>query len=210
MDETEGKNAQDSSLNGDTSGDAGGNTSSETYTKAQLDEAVVKARSDALAKAGRDAKALEAREVSIAEQEKKHQQWQREQEEAEAEKYRDDPEGMKSLQEKRRQKQEREALDADKAAHAEKLTRADELELEVNVWKAAQSKGIDASELKDVCAELGLKTEAQINRQAEIMGKAAKPDTLKVDSNRGIGGRDLSNLSPDDKIAEGLRQAKKK
>jgi hypothetical protein len=213
QDETEGK-AQDTSAR-DSSG-AGGSTSPETFTKAQLDEATRKAASDALAKAGRDAKSLIEKEKAIQEREARIAEAEARAQEAENEKYRDKPDELAKLQEKRRQKQERDEfarqkaeLEKEKAEHAEELTKAQELKLELSVYKIAGQKNVDAGDLKDLCDALKPKDEAGILLIAEKMAKSGKGDSLRVDSNRGSGGDGASNLTPRELIAKGLKKQKK-
>lgn len=202
MDETKGKTQDTSPKEGDSSGGAGGSTSPKTFTEAQVQKAV----NDALAKAGRDAKSFEAREKTIKEAQAKADEWQRQQDEAEAEKHRDNPDGLKALRTKQELKKAQDALkkaqddfEAEKASHAEKLTRAEETELELSVWKAAQAKGIDAGKLKEKCLKFGLKTEEQITDMAETMsdGKtSAEEPPLHTDSGKGKGGsKDFSTVS---------------
>ena len=215
-DETVAKN-QDTSLNGDTSGGEG-STSTATFTKAQVEEAAKKAASDALAKAGRDAKALAEREARLKEQETKYQDWQRRQQEAEEEQYRNDPDTLKLLKEKRAIKAEREEVErlrkeneAEKAAHAERLTKAEETERELTVWRTATEKGVNAETLKAKVTKLGLKTPEQITELADTMApsNSEAKQTFHFDSNKGSGGNNLSGLSPSQKIAKGLEKLKK-
>ena len=218
MDETN-VNAQDSSQNGDSSGGDGGSTSPETptITKAEMDKAIEKARSDALAKAGRDAKALEAREKQIAEREKAHEEWQRRQEEAEEEAARGDAGKLADLQRKRKERDERKKLEDDRAAfekekseHAEKLTRAEELEQEISVWKAAQKHGLDAEALKEKCAKFGFKTEQQISDfAAELAASGGNRGNLHIDTSEKRGAKDAGDGSPRSLIQEGLKERRK-
>ena len=178
MDETE-KKAQDTHPEGQAPEASGGNTPPETYTQAQLEEAVDKAVQKARIKAGRDAKALEVKDAAIKAREDAIKEREARLEESETEKYRDNPDGLKALQEKRRQKSERDEIarqkaevEAEKTANAEKLTRADELELELNVYKAAQAQGVDAEELKTKCDKFKLKDEDAILELAETIARA--------------------------------------
>ncbi|OGN90384.1 MAG: hypothetical protein A2158_05685 [Chloroflexi bacterium RBG_13_46_14] len=215
-----GRNAQDSHSKSKAPGDGDGTSpegTTETFTKAQLEEAVKKAEQKARIDAGRDAKSLEQREKAVKEAEERYSAYQRQQEESENEKYRSDPDGLKAIQEKRQRKQERDELtrqkaevEADKAANAEKLAKADELELELAVWKAAQAKGVDADKLKTKVTKFGLKTEEQILDLAETMAVAKKED-LRADSNKGIGGSGELTVEKADKMSmEEYAAARKK
>jgi hypothetical protein len=216
-DETAAQN-RDASQDGDTSGGEG-STSTETITQAQMDEAVRKATSDALAKAGRDAKTLAEREARLKEQEAKYQDWERKQQESEDEKYREDPDGLRLLKERRALKAEREEIErlrkeheSEKAAHAELLTKAEETELELTVWRTATEKGVDAEKLKEKAVKFGLKTPEQITELAETMAYATaqqKPP-LHFDSGKGTGGgTPIASLSPKERVKVSDQQLRK-
>lgn len=180
-------NAQDSSQNGDTSGNDGGSTSqkTQTFTKSDVEKAV----SDALAKAGRTAKDIEKREAEINKRLAAFDDWQKRQEEAEEEAVRGDAGKMADLQAKRKSREEarriaeeKAALEREKAEHAEKLTRAEQLEQKISVLEAAQKHGLDATVLKEKCEKFGFKTEQQINDfAAELASSAGNRGNLHID-----------------------------
>jgi predicted RNase H-like nuclease (RuvC/YqgF family) len=134
---------------------------------------------------------------------------QRRIDESETEKYRDDPDGLKSLQAKRELrkqqdelKKQRQEIENEKTANADKLKRADELEVEITVWKVAQAHGIDANTLKGKCQKFNLTTEEQIEEMAQTLAGAGSSDdsnarqTLEADSNRSSGGgKDFKSVS---------------
>jgi len=204
-----GQDPQDSHLEGKAPGEGDGTSPAqepETFTKAQFDAAVQKARIDT----GREAKARadEALNKSLKEKDDAIGDLQRRIDEIDNEKYRDDPDGLSHLQEKRKLNQEkselkkqRQEIEDEKAANADKLKRADELEVEITVWKAAQAHTIDADALKAKCQKFNLTTEDQIEEMAQTLagtGSSTDPDakkTLKADSNRSSGGGNLDGLS---------------
>jgi hypothetical protein len=195
QDETE-RTAQDTHPEGQAQGAPEGNTPPTTYTQAQLEEAVAKAVQAARIKAGRDAKSLETREAALNTREDELTRKEREQEALETEQYRGEPEGLKLIQDRRKLKLDREELarhrsefEAERSGHKDRLARADEMELELNIWQAARDEGIDAEELQEECAVLDLKTGEQIREIAETLGRAKSATmSLRVDSSRGSGG----------------------
>jgi hypothetical protein len=167
----------------------------EMFTRSQLDEAAQKEVSNALSKAGRDAKtlALKAKDLDIREQAIKEAEARREAEALEA--VRDDPDQLKAYQDKKSLREERKRiteeranLERDKLQHAEEIKAAAESQLEIKIWDIAKETGADAAELKDTLAELGIQnpTEEQIKAAAKRMGGTKTP--LKVDSGKTRGG----------------------
>ena len=201
-DETKGK---DGTLpaKGDSSGDAKGSTSETTFTKAQLDEAIRNAKSDVLAEIGRKNKDLESREAKLTAWEKQQEENRRKAEEAEEDKLRDKPDALKILQERRKLNSEREALNAEKAAleqekagHTEKLTEGEKAKRELNVFRTAQAKGVDAEVLLAKCEKFKLTAAEDIAEMADTLAAAGggeKKAELHVDSGKGKGGGKLTN-----------------
>ena len=201
-DETKGK---DGTLpaKGDSSGDAKGSTSETTFTKAQLDEAIRNAKSDVLAEIGRKNKDLESREAKLEAWEKQQEENRRKAEEAEEDKLRDKPDALKILQERRKLNSEREALNAEKAAleqekagHTEKLTEGEKAKRELNVFRTAQAKGVDAEVLLAKCEKFKLTAAEDIAEMADTLAAAGggeKKAELHVDSGKGKGGGKLTN-----------------
>ncbi len=188
----------------------------ETFTKAQLDEAIQK---DRIAR-GREEKALKEREARVTSWEQEQAERKRRDEEAEEEKLRSNPDALKAMQERRkinaeaeRIKAERAALEQDKTSHAERLTRAEKVEQELNVWKAAQTSGVDANALMEKCAKFKLTAEEDIKDMAETMAAAGgeKKPELHVDSSKGKGGKlKLGDLPPKDRVNAADQALRKK
>jgi glutaredoxin len=189
-----------------------------TFTKADLD----KAKSDALAAAGRTAKDFERREAEIKEKAARYEKWEREQAEKEEEAVRNDPKGLSELQKKRERekeaqkiKEEREALEREKVEHAEELAAAKEAHQEIAIWTVATDLNVDPTVLKERCAKYKLTTKEDIEdyakEHAASLIKQEKQETPKVHVNsRETGGStDIDSLSPDEKIKLGLQKRKK-
>lgn len=210
-DETTGKN-QDTSAR-DSSEQSEGSTSQDTRTFTEKD--VQKAISDALSKAGRDAKSLEKERQELAAWREEREKEQRRRDEQELEEARGDEGKLSQIQRERkireeqnRIKAENEALERAKAEHAEKLRKADEAEKEINIWNIARKYGLDANSLKTDCAELGLETPEKIEAYANKhkSGNAY----LHIDKSETGGTTNIDSLSPDDKIRIGLNRIKKR
>jgi chromosome segregation ATPase len=185
----------------------------ETLTKAQHDEAIAKAVQKARIDAGREAKtktdaaiakAIEAKDKEISE-------LNRRLDEIENEKVKDDPGGLKALQDKRALQKEREdlkkersALEREREEHAEEINLAKTTQSEILMWRAAQAHGVDAMTLKEKCTKFNLTSEEQINDMAETLASAkpAAGDTLHVDSSKGSGGEDKLTVEWADKASQ--------
>jgi len=196
--------AQDPS--GGTKGTPGGEP--ETFNK----ETQAKAVSDALATAGRDAKALdvrgkglEARETALKAEKDKIAQWQTARDAEELEAAGGDQEALTQIQRKKalrdkenKLSEERSTLEKDKLEHKAKIEAAEETEREIVIWEIAQKQGVDASKLKELCTELNLQTKEQIERVAKEMGEGKAPPKLPLTPDPGEtrgGGKDLSGMS---------------
>jgi Skp family chaperone for outer membrane proteins len=205
-DETEAQN-RGTSQQGDSSGGEGSTSPAESFTKAQLDKAV----SDALARAGRSNKDLEAREAKISDGLKAIEEHNRRQAEAEEEKFRNDPDGLAKLRKDRELKErERRLNDQESLTKAEKEELA-QLRQERAVSKIAKEKGVDADLLMTKSADLGLTDAERISKLADTLAalpkeptppaEAPKTPTLHVDSGRSNGGgKDFSKMSGEEKI----------
>ena len=234
MDETN-KATQDSlRATGRTSGGDKGSTSKEqpqTYTEEQ----VTKRISDELAKVGRNAKSLEAREAQLTALGKSLEadkaqiaKWQEEREEEELMAAQGSPEALTLLQRKHAlRKKEAEfaekqsAFDAAKAGHEAELQETRDVKREVTIWEIA-GDDIDPAKLKDTCDKLNAQTEEQIKAIADSIRPekagdktpsrlgAKAPFSLKADSSVTTGvGKDLSDMSADEKIRYALEHSKK-
>jgi hypothetical protein len=175
--------------------DAGGDApKDETFTKAQVEEMLQK---DRIAR-GRDEKSLKEREAKLDAWEKQQEENRRKAEEAEEEKLRDKPDALKILQERRKLNSEREALNAEKSAleqekagHTEKLTEGEKAKRELNVFRTAQAKGVDAEVLLAKCEKFKLTAAEDIAEMADTLAAAGggeKKSELHVDSGKGKGG----------------------
>jgi hypothetical protein len=206
----ETKEKQDTSAK-DASAKAEGSTSSEpTFTKADLD----KAKSDALAAAGRTAKDLERREAEIKAKNEEYDKWKRAQAEKEEEEARQKPDGLTELQKKRERdkeaqklKEDREALDREKAEHEADIAEAKEAKQEVTIWKVASELKVDPVILKERCAKYKLTTEENISdyakEHAASLVQQEKKETPKVHPNtREMGGSTtkIGDLPPSERI----------
>lgn len=210
MGETEKANQGTPLGTGQSSGSQEGSTSEQT-PKTFTKEGHEKILSDKLTIAGRDAKALETREASLKAKEEavaqsvaKIEQWQTERDE---ELKSTNPDQYDIAVEKRKTANERAKLDADIVTHAERLKAADETEREITIWRIAEKIGVDAEKLKANSTEFNLQDEDQIEKMAQTMAGAKGGETpLLPDSGVTIGGVGWKDLSPDDKIRQGLNK----
>jgi len=194
----------------DPSGGAAGTskTEPETFTKEQADKRV----SDELSKAGRTAKALEAREEAVKAREEEHEERQKQKDEAELERYKDDPEKLDVIKERQENRKEKEQLARERAEHAAEIQAANATKLETTCFGIAQEHGVDASELKDAAVEYKLTSKEQIESLAKRMAKGepgGKPPAtppLKPMSSKTMGGENWQDLSADEKVRRGLVQ----
>lgn len=198
MDEPKG-NPQDSLQKpGQASGGTEGTTPKEakTYTEQEVE----KAKNDALAAAGRDAKSLEtkeaainAREEAIKAEEAKIDEIRRQRDVEELAEARGDPDKLAAYQAKKGREQEdtdlkaqrsaikkdREQLDRDKAEHEAEIKAARETQLEIELWKIAEAEGVDPVELKDMMKDLNLTTVEQAKVAAKRLNKKPVDGTAK-------------------------------
>ena len=222
MDETQ-KAQQDSSARDSSGGDAG-ITSEQPKTHTEAD--VTKAVSDALSAAGRDAKSISDKATEaerILGDAKKMQtdiqaereRWQKDKDEAELESVRDDPDALKSLGERQRQRNEatklatrEKELDEREAKHKERLEKADKADVKERATEIATRHTVDVASLikfTDGSAEAMEELAQQLPKKGE-----PKPP-LRTDTGRTIGGTgDLSGLSPTERKKERERIAYKK
>lgn len=197
-----GQDPQDSHLEDKAPGEGEGTSPGgepETFTKAQLDEAVGKAIQKARIDTGREAKAKhdEALNKALKDKDDEISELTRRIDEIDDEKYRDDPDGKrarekeKALRDKEKAIAAREKMvEAEKEANADKLKRLNELETENVIIRAAVANHLDINTLTAKCKKLGLATEEQIQEMAETLASTRPPQTptLDADSNRSSGG----------------------
>jgi hypothetical protein len=169
-----------------------------TLTQAQAEELAKKAASDALAKAGRDAKTL-------AKQKEDLEKWQKYRDEVEAkkdaeelERYKDDPEKLDVVKERQALRKREADLKKREAEHAAEIAAANEAKLEITCFEIAQEFDIKPEDLKEAAQELELTTKEQIASLAKRMGKGEpaqptddkgkKPPAKPPDSGKNTGG----------------------
>jgi chromosome segregation ATPase len=166
-----------------------------TYTEAELQ----KAKNDALAAAGRDAKALAEKEASLKAQEEaikarkaEIEEIEKRIDEAELEAAKGDPEKLREYQAKKSYKdrlvnlenmkkdldKREEVLNRSKAEHEEEVKTARETLLEIKIWEIGEKYGVDPVLLKD----LNLPTVDQIEAVAKRLSEAAPKETITPDS----------------------------
>jgi hypothetical protein len=191
-----------------------------------------KAVSDALAKAGREAKALEAREARLKDLEAREtalklaeEAGQKAREGAELAALQDDPERLSVYQYRKKVKEQEEALkaerakfDAERASHQEELTFAQKVRRSTVMGEiAGEFQDGDPKELEQICDNLGIGSEPErIRAVAGVKWQkpSAKPEGeagVKPDSGVTSGGSaDTSKLSPEEKFNRGLEQERKR
>lgn len=179
----------------------------QTYNEEQAQKRV----SDALAAAGRDAKALEqretalkAREDGLQARESKISDWQKARDAEELEAAQGNPQLLDAFQQKRtlaadraKVESDRQELDRDKEAHQGQIDAANATQWEITIWEIAQRNTVDAATLKDKCDKFNLQSTEQMEEMAKTMaaGKPAVPPIIP-DSLITTGGReDLSGMS---------------
>lgn len=189
----------------------------QTFTK----EEVQKQISDALAKVGREAKAIETAKKDIEAREVRLKVAEQAREDAELDgAINEVPEGERESQ-RQTLKTYKDKLRADRQALTERektlaikeaewedsINEAQELKFEMMVFEIAGKNGVSAEVLKDKAAKLKITDENGIEELALVMPK--KTDVLPPDSGKTAGGGiDLDGMSPSEKIAYGLRNKK--
>jgi len=197
MDEPKDKaqNSNQTAPKGDSgvaSGDKPGTPEDEpTLTQAQADEIADKKVGDALRVAGRDAKALEKQRTAL-------EAWQKQKDEAELERYKDDPDKLDVIK-------ERQALAKERAEHEAEIKAANDAKLEIACFRLGGQYGVKPEDLKEAAVEFGLKSGEQIESLAKRMAKGepsgeTPPATppLKPMSSKTMGGeRSFKQLEQD-------------
>jgi hypothetical protein len=185
-----------------------------TYTEEELN----KAKNDALAAAGRDAKSLAEREANLKtlEESLKERQSQideilRQRDEAELTEAKSDPEKMREYQlkrhvkdqlasletEKANLKKQRADFEREKAEHAETVKAAQEARLDIAIWEIGAEFGIDPTVLKDGVKDLNITTEdgarALAKRISDSLPKRPAEEKFIPDSGVTSGGGKLTD-----------------
>jgi hypothetical protein len=201
-----------------------------TYTETEYQKAV----SDALAKAGRDAKSIEAREARLkdlgareAALKAREDEARRKAEEAEYSAVKDDPEKLSAYEMRKKAREEAEALKAErekfeqeKASHQEELTFAQKVKRSTLMGEiAGEFKDGDPEELEKLCDSLGIGSEPdKVRTTAGIKWAKLEPEKkegehsdFKPDSGVTKGGaEDFDKMTPEEKIDYGLKHPKTK
>ena len=187
-------------------------TTSKKEAKTYTEEEKQRAVSDALATAGRDAKALanqkadlDARQEAINAKQAEIDEQERQRDAAELEAARGNPELMRVYEDKKSQKRvsasieaqradikkQRETLDHDKAEHEAEIKAAKETQREIVIWGVASAKNIDPVRLKNLSVKFNIESKEQVEALAEEIasGKAEPTEPLTPDSNVTSGGQ---------------------
>jgi hypothetical protein len=181
-----------------------------TFTESDIKKAV----SDALAKAGREAKALETAKADIAKREADIRKAEQDRELAELEAVKDKPDELSILQRKQKLAADIRAHNAEVERqrqewdmHQAELTELKAAKYELSINGVADKNGVSADLLKAKAIELGITDPAGIEKLAAIMPK--KVAVPNVDSGKTMGGGvDTSNMSPRELITRGLKNNK--
>ena len=184
MDETKDTKGLSSETPGQASKGGEGNTSdteARTYTEEEKRNAI----SNALAKAGRIATAIEKREATVKAREDAIKAEQEKRDAAELAEAQNDPDKLAVYQSKQAERQrtkkqdERDAAqDKREAEHEAEINAAREAQKEIVVWQVASAKGIDPERLKNLAEKFNLEGKEQIEELAEEIA-SGKPDATK-------------------------------
>ena len=237
MDGTETPGGPSSAAGQASEGGAQGTSTSEprTYTEQEHKDALQKAVSDALATAGRDAKALsqqkadlQAERDAITAERAEVEEAKRQRDAEELAAARTDPAKLSAYQAKKA----REAREADikaredaikkreqeqarkEAEHAEKVRAAEEVTLGMKLYEIAAKHDVNPEDLKTGIKELGLTTEAQAETLAKRLAK--RPAGSEGEATHPVhvppsgGARKPSSLTADEKLQRGFAELNKK
>jgi hypothetical protein len=196
----------------------GGSTSSHQTPKTYTETEYQKAVSDALARAGRDAKSIETREARLKDIETREaalkareDEAKKKAEEAELEAVKDDPEKLSAFQLRKKAREEMEAAKAERekvaqerAALQEDMTFAQKVKRSTLMGEiAGEFKDGDPEDLEKLCDSLGIGSEPDRIRTAagikwtKLEGSEKKDDDFKPDSGVTKGGAEnLDDKSP--------------
>jgi len=201
-------NQQDLSANEQTTseGEQGTSNDAKTYQESEVQKIV----NDRLAQAGRDAKALEAKEAALKEREFSLAQKEKEKDEEERERLRGNPEALSAFEQERQRKAElktladaRAQIERDKMENQVTLETANKLLRDAKIIELSAKYKIDATILKDLDLDAE-RTEKVAQRLTTLsaedlakLGKAPAKDNKRRDSGVTIGGGGgLTGLSP--------------
>jgi len=197
MDETNGATKNTTQKEGQASGSEGGTPQEPlTHTQAQVDEALQK---DRIAR-GRDDKALQAREATVAVKEAEAERIQKERDAEELAAAQGNPLALDALQ----LKKDRAELAKSKVEHQADIESAREAKRETEIWHIATKYGVDAETLKGLNLDkehTEVVAKAMSGSQTNEDGTPKKPDSGVT-----IGGVGWRDLSSDDKIRRALNK----
>ena len=193
LDET--KNQQDTSERDTSEGKGGTSKEPETFTKEQAQEMTQKAISDALAKAGRDAKSLEQRDTALKAKEEKFTQEARARREKELDDNRDNVDALTNIRAKHKRDdlsseytKLQSELEVEKEKGKQRDTEIAKSTQEIRTREIATLLNVDTKTLSKLSKFTDGSDEA-IKGIAEGLPKKGEPKPLvKPDSGRTIGG----------------------
>ena len=202
-----------SGANQDSSDGGQGTSGAKTYTEAE----VLKIKSDALSKAGRDAQSTDARETALKAREDAQALRDREKDEEDYEKARGNPEALSALQKEKAAKlssktikDERDALEREKVTLQVERDATNAVKRDIGIIELAEKYKVDTTVLKDLDLDLE-HTEKVAQRlttlSPEQLGVKQAPVPKKRDSGVTIGsGGNLTGLTPKETLKEIDRQ----
>lgn len=171
--------------------------------------------SDALAKAGRDAKSLETRKAELDRQAQDIADWQAKKDEEERKAVESNPELLDVYQQKKALKDKEAALkkrenelEQEKLAHQVEIESAREVQRDVDVFEIAQEyEGGDAMKLKNLCVTFNASTKEQIRKAADTLWekKTSQSSSEKTKRDSGLtigGGTRIGDLPPKERVKE--------
>lgn len=206
---------KDTSARDSSEGQQGTSEQPRTYTEADM----IKARSDALAAAGRDAKSIEKQREEanrlLAEAQEAADKARQRQRDAELEAAKDDPDELSRIRkahqieddlnkERTEFNKEKATLERERAEHQAEIEEAQSTKREIMVWDVATKHNVDAERLKDLSEKYKLSTKEEIDELARQIGKPKEP--VLSDSGRTTGGTNLGDLPPKERLAEADRR----
>jgi len=191
--------------------------------ESEVEARVQKQVSDRLAQAGRDAKALEARETEVQKRAQEIADWQARKDEEERRSIQDNPELLDIFTQKKLVRDAKEKLKADsaaferdKVAHQVEIESARATQMEIDIFTiAGEYEGGDPVKLKSLCENFGSSTKEQIIKAADTLWTkktAQVAEKVKRDTGmtQGGGGDNLGDLSPKDRLKEIDRRLREK
>jgi len=191
-------------------------TEAKTYTESEVEKAL---QADRI-KRGRDDKSFEQRETAVKAKEDAIAEQERQRDAAELAEAQKDPDKLAVYQSKQTERQRARSLDEretnlarDKAEHEAEIKAARETQLEIEIWRIAETEGVDPAELKDTMNDLNLTTVEQAQSVAKRLNKKPEETTDKKTTHDSLvtsGGKASSEGKPARVIyADNFREKKK-